>query len=211
MCVYLFDRASSCCFLLLTTFFLSFSKATNCRKSQRHAVGGGRDLLWSKVLFHVNKTNEIQWEGIWERCFQYISKVTSSSLRKVIFNSMISQSNERRQRCESKDEGALSIHALVTLHVCVDVKRRVFVTVPTLFNHFRCSFLPLPPVLLMPPCGNEKCINEYGWDSDSALTDDRMNKLIIKGLITSQQMQLHTHQQGEGRTSHFVLFIHLSS
>lgn len=34
---------------------------------------------------------------------------------------------------------------------------------------------------------------EYGRDSDSALTDEGTNKLIIKGLITSQQTQLHTH------------------
>lgn len=33
---------------------------------------------------------------------------------------------------------------------------------------------------------------EYGLESDSALTDDGMNKLIIKGLITPLQMHLHT-------------------
>lgn len=34
---------------------------------------------------------------------------------------------------------------------------------------------------------------EYGLESDRALTDDGMNKLIIKGLITPLQMHLHTH------------------
>ena len=46
---------------------------------------------------------------------------------------------------------------------------------------------------------------EYGRDTDSALTDDGMNKLIIKGLITSRQTQLHSHTHRHTHGPHFLL------
>ena len=46
---------------------------------------------------------------------------------------------------------------------------------------------------------------EYSPDSDSALTDDGTNKLIIKGLITSQQTRLHTLTYRHIHRAHFSL------
>lgn len=87
--------------------------------------------------------------------------------------------------------------SLLTKYVSERQRKGDFVTVWTPLTTLTVHWLsPLP---LMSMCIKMKnaLMAEYGLESDSALTDDGMNKLIIKGLITPLQMHLrtcaHTH------------------
>lgn len=82
--------------------------------------------------------------------------------------------------------------SLLTKYVSERQRKGDFVTVWTPLTTLTIHWLS--PLLLMSMCIKMKnaLMAEYGLESDSALTDDGMNKLIIKGLITPLQMHLHT-------------------
>lgn len=50
---------------------------------------------------------------------------------------------------------------------------------------------------------------EYDSDSDSVLTDDGTNKLMIKGLITSHQTQLHIHTHTHTSVTYFLVNVNI--
>lgn len=93
--------------------------------------------------------------------------------------------------------------SLLTKYVSERQRKGDFVTVWTPLTTLTVHWLS--PLLLMSMCIKMKnaLMAEYGLESDSALTDDGMNKLIIKGLITPLQMHLHTcaHTECERETS----------
>lgn len=75
------------------------------------------------------------------------------------------------------------------------------------------SFYNVHLLSLLCPCECVKMKNElmieYDSDSDSVLTDDGTNKLMIKGLITSHQTQLHIHTHTHTSVTYFLVNVNI--